>query len=290
AAFAVLKAGGVLNPVNPALGEAELRYILQHAGPRVVVTDAASEDRIRGLGVTTVRGSTLTAAGPESPPDVGLGPDDASTLLYTSGTTGAPKGVLFTHGRSGTSGPHFIAALGLVPDDVLLAVTPLFHGNAWGAVVTALHAGATAAFPAAFHASAFWPLAHETGATVLFTLGTVLAMLLTREPSPLERTSRQRVHPGARARALRGRGRARVLRLDRCGRGDDRAARRAAAARVVRTTSPRRAGEDTRRRRRLAARRCGGRDRRGVARPHGCVLPRSGGHGMCAPRRLVPLR
>src|SRR5262249_51525064 len=111
AAFAVLKAGGVLNPVNPALGEAELRYILQHAGPRVVVTDAASEDRIRGLDVATVRGATLTAAGPESPPDVGLGPDDASTLLYTSGTTGAPKGVLFTHGRSGTSGPHFIAAL-----------------------------------------------------------------------------------------------------------------------------------------------------------------------------------
>src|SRR5262249_8322050 len=64
AAFAVLKAGGVLNPVNPALGEAELRYILQHAGPRVVVTDAASEDRIRGLDVATAQGATLAAAGP----------------------------------------------------------------------------------------------------------------------------------------------------------------------------------------------------------------------------------
>jgi acyl-CoA synthetase (AMP-forming)/AMP-acid ligase II len=205
AAFAVLKAGGVLNPLNPALGEAELRYILQHAGSRVVVTDAASQDRIRGLDVATVQGASLAAAGPETPPDVGLGRDDASTLLYTSGTTGAPKGVLFTHGRSGTSGPHFIAALGLVPDDVLLAVTPLFHGNAWGAVVTALHAGATAAFPAAFHASAFWPLAHETGATVLFTLGTVLAMLLTREPSPLERTSRLRVILGLGSAPIRAR-------------------------------------------------------------------------------------
>jgi len=54
-------------------------------------------------------------------------------------------------------------------------VTPLFHGNAWGAVVTALYAGGTAAFPKTFSASQFWPLVHETRATVLYTLGTVLA-------------------------------------------------------------------------------------------------------------------
>jgi acyl-CoA synthetase (AMP-forming)/AMP-acid ligase II len=204
-AFGVLKAGGVLNPVNPGLGEAELRYILGHAGPRVVVTDAGSDERMRGLGVPTALASALSASGPETAPGVVLGRDDASTLLYTSGTTGAPKGVLFTHGRSGTSGPHFIEALGLRPDDVLLAVTPLFHGNAWGAVVTSLHAGATIAFPVAFHASAFWPLAHETGATVLFTLGTVLAMLLTREPSPLERTSRLRLILGLGSAPIRAR-------------------------------------------------------------------------------------
>ncbi len=210
AAFGVLKAGGVLNPVNPALGEAELCYVLEHAGPRVVVTDAASERRLRALGAATSPAAALASAGPDTAPAVALGSDDASTLLYTSGTTGAPKGVLFTHGRSGTSGPHFIQALGLVPDDVLLAVTPLFHGNAWGAVVTALHAGATAAFPVAFHASEFWPLAHETGATVLFTLGTVLAMLLTREPSPLERTSRLRVILGLGSAPIRARVRERL--------------------------------------------------------------------------------
>jgi acyl-CoA synthetase (AMP-forming)/AMP-acid ligase II len=193
AAFGVLKAGAVLNPVNPGLGLEELRYILGHAEPRVVVTDPSSDARLRGLGAYTVAGEALAAGGPEAAPDGGLGADDVSTLLYTSGTTGRPKGVVFTHGRSGTSGPHFIAALGLVPDDVILAVTPLFHGNAWGAVVTALHAGATVAFPKAFHASEFWPLVHESGATVLYTLGTVLAMLLTREPSPLERTHRLRV-------------------------------------------------------------------------------------------------
>ena len=96
--------------------------------------------------------------------------------------------MLFTHGRSGTSGPHFIEALGLVPDDVILAVTPLFHGNAWGAVVTALHAGATAAFPKRFTPRRSGRWCTRPARRSLYTLGTVLAMLLTREPSPLERT------------------------------------------------------------------------------------------------------
>ena len=214
AAFGVLKAGGILNPVNPTLGSQELSYILGHAGPRVVVTDSDSAANILSPKLTLPRGCTvaifgasrcttgsaptaalddLVARSPDDPPPVDLGPDDPSTLLYTSGTTGNPKGVVFTHGRTGTSGGQFIAALHLTPDDVILTVTPLFHGNAWGAVVTALHAGSTVAFPKAFHASEFWPLVHEVKATVVYTLGTVLAMLLTREPSDLERHNSLRV-------------------------------------------------------------------------------------------------
>ena len=205
AAFGVLKAGAVLNPVNPGLGADELRYILGHAEPRLVVTDASSDPRMRELGARTVGAEVLAAHGPETAPDAGPVADDVSTLLYTSGTTGRPKGVVFTHGRSGTSGPHFIAALGLVPDDVILAVTPLFHGNAWGAVTTALYAGGAAAFARQFSASEFWPLVHEVRATVVYTLGTVLAMLLTREPSDLERTNPLRVILGLGAAPIRER-------------------------------------------------------------------------------------
>jgi acyl-CoA synthetase (AMP-forming)/AMP-acid ligase II len=203
AAIGVLKAGAILNPVNPALGTSELSYVLGHADPRVVVTDAASDEKLRALGRATVLGSALD--GPDGPPAARVEPGDHSTLLYTSGTTGKPKGVLFTHSRTGTSGAHFIERLGLTPDDTILAVTPLFHGNAWGAVTTALYAGGTAAFAKQFSASEFWPLVHEVRATVIYTLGTVLAMLLTREPSDLEKANPLRVILGLGAAPIRER-------------------------------------------------------------------------------------
>ena len=192
AAFGILKAGAVLNPVNPGLGARELGYILAHAEPRVGVCDSPGMTAACRV-VTRAALDALVTASPDTAPDVQIGPGDPSTLLYTSGTTGNPKGVVFNHGSMGIGGRHFIEALGLTGDDVILAVTPLFHGNAWGAVQTALHAGGTVAFPTAFHVSEFWPLVHETRATVLYTLGTVLAMLLTRAPSEAERTSPLRV-------------------------------------------------------------------------------------------------
>ncbi|MBX3026092.1 AMP-binding protein [bacterium] len=207
AAFGALKAGAILHPINPALGAGELSYILGHAEPRIILTDATGIAALTAPKLARPAGARLAAIGaaadidfaarlaaasPE-PLEVGLTVDDGSTLLYTSGTTGRPKGVLFRHGSTGGAAQHFIDLLGVGPDDTLLAVTPLFHGNAWGAVTTALTAGATVAFPKAFRASEFWPLVHEVHATVLYTLGTILAILLRQAPSPLERDNPLRV-------------------------------------------------------------------------------------------------
>ena len=220
AAFGVLKAGGVMNPVNPGLGAAELSYILGHAAPKVLITHAETattmlSSQLRrppaclvacfGSAADTVALDPLIDAAPESSPAVTIGAGDGSTLLYTSGTTGNPKGALFRHGSTGAAGRHFLETLGIGRDDTILAVTPLFHGNAWGAVVTALQAGGTVAFPKVFRASGFWPLVHETGASVLYTLGTILAILLTQEPSDLERHNPLRVILGLGSAPIRER-------------------------------------------------------------------------------------
>ncbi len=206
-ALGALKAGAILHPINPALGAAELSYILGHAAPRVIVADADSIAALSSPRLEWPAGAVLAAFG--APAEVALddllrrsseepfgpspAPDDASTLLYTSGTTGRPKGVLFHHGSTGGAAQHFIDLLGIGADDTLLAVTPLFHGNAWGAATTALAAGATVAFPKGFRASEFWPLVHETRSTVLYTLGTILAILLRQAAGPLERDNPLRV-------------------------------------------------------------------------------------------------
>ncbi len=220
AVFATFKAGAVMHPVNAALGGRELSYILAHAEPRLLVTTADTAQMLRSSGVVIPNGTTLAAFGAvegalsmdtamqaaaSTPPAVKVTADDGSTLLYTSGTTGNPKGVLFRHHSTGAAGKHFLDTLCINGDDTILAVTPLFHGNAWGAVVTALQAGGTVAFPRAFRASQFWPLVHESKASVIYTLGTILAILLTQPKSELERTSRLRVILGLGSAPIRKR-------------------------------------------------------------------------------------
>jgi acyl-CoA synthetase (AMP-forming)/AMP-acid ligase II len=226
ALFGILEAGAIYNPVNARLGATELGHILRHAEPRLLLTDRENLDSLRTLatqlpancsvavfdaasdaetGDAVVDFSAAVAAAPAAPPPIEISADDPSTLLYTSGTTGNPKGVLFHHGSTGAAGRHFQETLGITADDTILAVTPLFHGNAWGAVVTALQAGGTVAFPVGFRASEFWGLVEETGATVLYTLGTILAILLTQPESEQERRSRLRVILGLGSAPIRDR-------------------------------------------------------------------------------------
>ncbi len=206
AAIGIMKSGAILHPINPQLGLSQLAYIVGHATPRLLLADAEMADAVRPLcepeggprlaALEPLDGAldlgAAAAASSASAPPVEVKPGDPSTLMYTSGTTGNPKGVLQRNPVEPRPDP-FIELLGIDRDDVVLAVTPLFHGNAWGACSVALRAQASFAFPRSFRGSQFWDLAHETGATVLFTLGTILAMLLTREPCEQERTSRLRI-------------------------------------------------------------------------------------------------
>ncbi|MEO6877645.1 MAG: long-chain fatty acid--CoA ligase [Gemmatimonadaceae bacterium] len=162
--------GAVLHTLNIRLHVAELEYIVNHAGDRVVIVDRSllpvlEQFRARtcvehvivvGGGNDTPAGmldyETLIADSAELPFDETLDEHSASAMCYTSGTTGRPKGVVYSH-RSTVL--HSLATALWDVDlarerDVVLPVVPMFHANAWGLPFTCLLVGASMVLPGAF--------------------------------------------------------------------------------------------------------------------------------------------
>jgi acyl-CoA synthetase (AMP-forming)/AMP-acid ligase II len=145
------RAGAIAVCANPQAATAEVTHILDDSGSRVVVTDAAHLDLVRALaadrpdllavvvvGTGAEDGHAVREVGyadlmaiPASPPRDCLDLDDTAWMLYTSGTTGRPKGVYLTQrGCFWVVAACWAPIVGLGPDDVLLSALPLFHSYA----------------------------------------------------------------------------------------------------------------------------------------------------------------
>ena len=127
--FACAKAGLTLMPLNWRLTEPELAYQLDDAEPAVLLssdeyaaTAASLHDRSAGLEELVLE---------QHKPVPGPRDDDGLLLVYTSGTTGRPKGALLTHANCFWTNLSFDLATGLAGDDVVLAVLPQFHCGGW---------------------------------------------------------------------------------------------------------------------------------------------------------------
>ena len=135
-----LRAGLIYLPLNPAYRAAEIEYYLDDAAPGAVVCrpsdlagmrDLAAPRGLHHIYTLDADGQgTLTEAcqsidGEYDTRDVA--PDDTAVLLYTSGTTGRPKGAMITHGNLAANALALHQAWGWRPDDVLLHALPLFH-------------------------------------------------------------------------------------------------------------------------------------------------------------------
>jgi len=171
--FGISGLGAVLHTINPRLAPEHVAYIANHAEDQVIFVDLNLVPVVENVyehlkTVKHVVVMTDRAHMPESKkipkllcyeeliadkPGTLKWPDfdekTASSLCYTSGTTGNPKGVLyshrstFIHSMMMSSGP----VLGMTPDDAILPVVPMFHANAWGLVYAAPICGAKLVFP-----------------------------------------------------------------------------------------------------------------------------------------------
>jgi acyl-CoA synthetase (AMP-forming)/AMP-acid ligase II len=160
--LAVPRAGAIAVCANPQSAPAEVAHILHDSGATAVLTDAAHLDVVRALVVDLPRRPVVVtvggAAGPgehdyarllvspdTSAPRDCLALDDVAWMLYTSGTTGRPKGVYLTQrGCLWVVAACWAPIAGLGPDDVLLSPLPLFHSYALDlCVLGVLAVGAT---------------------------------------------------------------------------------------------------------------------------------------------------
>lgn len=216
--FALARIGGIMVPVNPEFGVQEARYVLHHAEVSGVVASAAVLDVARAAcagwkadgsfedspshrRTTVSKGTQVELASPwfmlldgtrdglpqlhEEIARASAGelpnnpaPDSTCLIVYTSGTTGFPKGAMHSQRSFVLGGEAFVQRVHLQHDDRVMIVLPLFHINAlFYSVAGTLAAGASMVIVPRFSASSFWETAMQTGATevnIIEAIGTIL--------------------------------------------------------------------------------------------------------------------
>ncbi len=192
--FAVNHLGAIAMPINWRLAAPELQFILEHSAARLLVCDAellelandATGD-LPKLGRVCVSTEPVAgwerfadlAAGPERPPREPVAGDAVHRLMYTSGTTGRPKGVMLTHANLAWKNAAHIAEFGFTRDDVGLACGPLYHVGALDLVTTTMiAAGATTIVHRTFDAAQVVDEIERSRVTCVWTAPTMVRAIL----------------------------------------------------------------------------------------------------------------
>lgn len=139
--LAVIRAGGVIVPLNFQLAPREVAYILKDAGISFLITRQPLElkEALAEQGLTGVRQfqyEELDAAVDQPLRPVKRQETDNCTIIYTSGTTGRPKGARLTHRNLLTNARAYVEAVGQRPEDRVLCLLPMYHCYGWTVCVT----------------------------------------------------------------------------------------------------------------------------------------------------------
>lgn len=207
--LACVRIGAIEVPLNAFLKGEFLRYQLDNSQAVVIAADSPGVESVAPLlaalpelgtviafdplpeearleGRRAVQYTELQASGaPLSIPD--MGPDDLLSLLYTSGTTGLPKGCMIPHGYALRLARHSSRVLELEPDDYVYALGPLFHASGQMGVTTPLVMGHRVAVEPEFSASGFARRIGELGVTAVSGVGAHAPLILAQPRVEAER-------------------------------------------------------------------------------------------------------
>ena len=205
--FGCQKIGAITAGLNTDLLASDLEFYVSLVKARVIVTTDEFNDVAASLAraaptvelmVSTAPVDTmvgLPAAGAALSRDPDLKDTDYLSIVFTSGTTGsAPKAALQTSGSIARGIAGYQDRLQIGPRDRVTLVTPLFHGSAlnWGITMSVIGGGCVV-LARKFSASRFWEQADRAGSTVLWTMGAIVFILLTLEPTETERRAAARL-------------------------------------------------------------------------------------------------
>ena len=200
--FAMARTGGVFVPLNTAQTAGELQYLLAHSEARCLLTTDAFLPVIEGIrgdcpelehvvtldsgnGSDVMRWDEFIGATGGAPEPANVSPEDMASIVYTSGTTDRPKGVMLKHYAFAFAPSHRARALGWTEDDRVLVVMPLFHVNALCHMTIAMMSvGGVVVLMERFSASRFWDEVKTHGVTTSSIMQTIPRILLNLPPDP----------------------------------------------------------------------------------------------------------
>ena len=210
--FALIKLGAVVIPVNCRLRAAGLGYILEHGDPVLVIAEHRYRDELsaavslEAMAPVLWRGRSGGGAdeftravddGTERrAPDRNASADDIICILYTSGTTGPPKGVLVTDKMLRAAAHACALTAEARAGDAMYLWEPLYHVGGLQVILLALDLGVSVHLAERFSASRFWTEVRQVGATQIHYLGAVLQLLLKQPPRDDDRDHAVRVAYG----------------------------------------------------------------------------------------------
>jgi len=210
--FGVPLAGGILVAINTRLHPDEIAYILDHSGAKLLVVDSelarliepiradlprletivTVEDVPGGLRLPGPRYDEFLAGGSPARLDWPLHDEDETIAIdYTSGTTGRPKGVMYTHRGAYLNALGELIETRMTSDSVYLWTLPMFHCNGWCYPWAVTAIGASHVCLRGLDPGRVWELVREQGVTHFCAAPTVLTSLVNHPAAPTEPLARK---------------------------------------------------------------------------------------------------